>query len=71
MPDNQLAGDEGEALDFRFDNSREEAEYLTDLITTWINSEQIPPAEIAILISKQPEYYGHHLMDLFAERYSI
>ena len=68
MPDNQLAGDEGEALDFRFDNSREEAEYLTDLITTWINSEQIPPAEIAILISKQPEYYGHHLMDLFAER---
>lgn len=68
MPDSQLIGNEGEALDFRFDSSHEEAEYLTDLITTWINSEQIPPAEIAILISKQPEYYGHHLINFFIER---
>lgn len=68
MPDSQLVGNEGEALDFRFESSHEEAEYLTDLIATWINSEQIPPAEIAILISKQPEYYGHHLIKFFIER---
>lgn len=67
MPDDQLVGEEGEAIDFRFGNSREEAEYLTDLIKKWINSEQIPPSEIAILISKQPEHYGHHLIALLEE----
>lgn len=68
MTENQLIGDEGEALNFRFNNSREEAMYLADLITTWIYNEQIPPSEIAILISKQPEHYGHHLINLFTER---
>lgn len=67
MPDDQLVGEEGEAIDFRFGNSREEAEYLTDLIKKWINIEQIPPSEIAILISKQPEYYGHHLIALLED----
>lgn len=64
MSEEQLVGDEGEILDLRFSNSREEAEYLADLITTWIDAEQIPPSEIAILISKQPELYGHQLITL-------
>ncbi|MEN8286726.1 ATP-dependent helicase [Acinetobacter baumannii] len=68
MPDEQLAGNEGEAHEIRFRNSREEAEYLTDLITAWINNQQIPPSEIAILISKQPEHYGHHLIALLEEK---
>ncbi|HED8921414.1 TPA: ATP-dependent helicase, partial [Pseudomonas aeruginosa] len=45
-----------------FEDSRKEAEYLADLIDGWIKTEQLPPAEIAILISKQLDLYADHLM---------
>jgi superfamily I DNA/RNA helicase len=35
---------------------------LAGLIDNWINSEQVPLSEIAILVSKQPELYCDHLM---------
>ncbi|HGP0288366.1 TPA: 3'-5' exonuclease, partial [Pseudomonas aeruginosa] len=47
---------------WRFEDSRKEAEYLADLIDGWIKTEQLPPAEIAILISKQLDLYADHLM---------
>ncbi|AUA76911.1 ATP-dependent helicase [Pseudomonas aeruginosa] len=62
MPDEQLVGDEGEVFAWRFEDSRKEAEYLADLIDGWIKTEQLPPAEIAILISKQLDLYADHLM---------
>lgn len=62
MPDEQLAGDEGEVFAWRFDDSRKEAEYLAGLIDGWIKTEQLPPAEIAVLISKQLDLYADHLM---------
>ncbi|WOF76894.1 MULTISPECIES: UvrD-helicase domain-containing protein [Stutzerimonas] len=62
MPDDQLAGDEGEVFAWRFEDSRKEAEYLADLIDGWIKTEQLPPAEIAVLISKQLDLYADHLM---------
>lgn len=62
MPDEQLDGDEGEVYAWRFKDSCQEAIYLADLITGWINTEQLPPAEIAVLVSKQLDLYTDHLM---------
>ncbi|AVF39984.1 DNA helicase UvrD [Pandoraea apista] len=62
MPDEQLAGDEGEVFAWRFEDSRKEADYLANLIDSWITIEQLPPAEIAVLIRNQPDLYANHLM---------
>ncbi|MBL8389377.1 MAG: ATP-dependent helicase [Hydrogenophaga sp.] len=62
MPEEQLAGDEGEVFAWRFEDSRKEADYLADLIAGWIQTEQLPPAEIAILIRNQLDLYADHLM---------
>lgn len=62
MPDEQLAGDEGEIFAWRFDDSRQEADYLAGLIEGWIKTEQLPPAEIAVLIRNQLDLYADHLM---------
>ncbi|GAC1034821.1 ATP-dependent helicase [Pseudomonas sp. No.21] len=62
MPDEQLVGDEGDVFAWRFEDSRKEAEYLAGLIDGWIKTEQLSPAEIAVLISKQLDLYADHLM---------
>lgn len=62
MPDEQLAGDEGEVFAWHFEDSRKEADYLADLIAGWIQTEQLPPAEIAVLIRNQLDLYADHLM---------
>lgn len=62
MPDEQLAGDEGEVFAWRFEDSRKEADYLADLINGWVKAEQLPPAEIAVLIRNQVDLYADHLM---------
>lgn len=62
MPDEQLAGDEGEVFALRFENSRKEADRLADLIESWIKTEQLPPAEIAVLIRNQLDLYAEHLL---------
>jgi superfamily I DNA/RNA helicase len=62
MPDEQLAGDEGEVFVWRFEDSRKEADYLADLIEGWIKTEQLAPAEIAVLIRNQLDLYADHLM---------
>jgi superfamily I DNA/RNA helicase len=62
MPDEQLAGDEGEVFAWHFKDSRKEADYLADLIAGWIKDEQLPPVEIAVLIRNQLDLYADHLM---------
>lgn len=62
MPDEQLSGEEGEVFAWRFDDSRKEADYLAGLIEGWIKTEQLPPAEIAVLIRNQLNLYADHLM---------
>lgn len=62
MPDEQLVGDEGEVFACRFDDSHEEADYLAELIESWIKAEQLPPSEIAVLIRNQVDLYADHLM---------
>lgn len=68
MPDDQLVGDEGEVFAWQFEDSRKEAECLADLIAHWIRVEQLPPSEIAVLVSKQLELYADHLMAAFEVR---
>ncbi len=68
MPDEQLAGDEGEIFACRFEDSCKEADYLADLIVSWIKTEQLPPAEIAVLIRNQPDLYADHLMAALGTR---
>lgn len=62
MPDEQLAGDEGEVFAWRFEDSRQEADYLAGLIESWIRTEKLPPAEIAVLVRNQLDLYADHLM---------
>ncbi|MCD4831739.1 MAG: ATP-dependent helicase [Anaerohalosphaeraceae bacterium] len=62
MPDEQIAGDDGEIFAWNFPNSQKEAHYLSDLIEGWIKKEQIPLCEIAVLVSKQLDLYAQHLM---------
>lgn len=69
MPDEQLAGAEGEISTWKFSSSQEEAERLADSINTWINHEQLSPSEIAILIVRQPDLYGDHLIQALEQRH--
>jgi superfamily I DNA/RNA helicase len=62
MPDEQIAGNEGEIYAWGFDTSQHEAEYLADQIAGWIKDEGVPHSEIAILISKQLDLYADLLM---------
>lgn len=68
MPNEQLAGEEGQIFVWCFPSSQQEAEYLADSIHVWINREQLPPSEIAVLIARQPDIYGDHLMAALERR---
>jgi superfamily I DNA/RNA helicase len=68
MPAEQLVGKEGQILCWRFPGSQQEAERLADAIHDWINHEEVPASEIAILISKQPELYADQLMGALEKR---
>ena len=68
MLDEQIVGDEGEVFTWRFDNSRDEAEYLADSISKWIREEQVPVSEIAVLVSKQLDLYANLLMSALETR---
>ena len=58
MPEDQLAGEEGQVFIEQFESDQEEAEYLANLVANWIEIEQIPLSEIAVLISKQLDLYA-------------
>lgn len=68
MPEEQLAGEEGEVFSWCFKSSRQEAEYLAELIAGWIRKEQVPLSEIAVLISKQLDLYADHLIAALESR---
>lgn len=62
MPEEQLKGDDGEILKWEFETSQDEAEYVVGKIHDWLNIDQIPISEIAVLVSKQLDQYAEHLM---------
>lgn len=62
MSEDLIVGNEGSIIHESFNNSSDEADYLSNLIQSWIIEEQIPPSEIAVLVSKQIEHYALDLM---------
>ena len=70
MTDEQLVGDEGEIILCEYTNSVEEAERLIQQIKNWVDEENIPLSEIAILISKQADLYAQLIMKEF-EKHQI
>ncbi|WP_371437554.1 UvrD-helicase domain-containing protein [Polaromonas sp.] len=62
MPEEQLAGDEGEVFGWHFEDSQKEADYLADLIATWVHKESVQLSEVAVLVSKQLDLYADRLM---------
>lgn len=67
MPDDLIVGDEGEIESLHFGNSQEEAKFLAEKISEWIE-DGVPLSEIAILVSKQPELYAELLMSELSNR---
>lgn len=68
MPDEQLFGDEGEIILREYQNSLGEAMKIADFIQKWSREENVPLSEIVILIAKQPDLYGHLLMQELDKR---
>lgn len=68
MPNEQIVGEEGEIYAWGFDTSQHEAEYLADLILSWVQDECVPYSEIAILVSKQLDLYADLLMAELGKR---
>ena len=68
MPDEQLAGDDGEISICGFDTALKEAEYIADQISAWVNVEGIPLSEIAVLVSKQIDLYANCLIEELENR---
>ena len=68
VKDSDIPGDAGEIKVMPFDDSFQEAVALADLIQVWISEEQIPPAEIGILMPRQVEAYAEHLMSELQSR---
>jgi len=62
MPDEQIAGNDGEIYAWSFHVSQQEAEYIADQIASWIQHEGVPHSEIAVLVSKQLDLYADLLM---------
>jgi len=64
LDDDDIAGDEGEIVIFRFDDDGEEAACLTERIKALID-DGVEPSEIAILVSKQQALYCQRLTAAF------
>ena len=62
VPDAELAGPGGSVDILEFQDSQDEAEALAAMIQGWIDNDGLPPSEIAVLVSKQPNLYADRLM---------
>lgn len=62
MPEDQINGNGGEIHICSFVNDQEEAQFLANQISSWVNDENIPLSEIAILVSKQIDLYAKPIM---------
>ena len=62
VPDAELIGKGGSVDVLEIHDSQAEAEALVDMIQVWIDDEGVPPSEIAVLVSRQPDLYADRLM---------
>jgi superfamily I DNA/RNA helicase len=63
IADGELLGDEGVIGKCFFKTDDEEAVWLTEKISKWINEQGLPPSEIAVLLGNKPELYAIKLME--------
>jgi len=68
VPDAELAGAGGLVKILEFEDSQQEAEALAAMIQEWIDEEDLPPSEIAVLVSKQLGLHADRLMAELAAR---
>jgi superfamily I DNA/RNA helicase len=68
VPDDELLGDGGSIDILAYEDSQEEAEALAERIRLLIEEKELPPSEIAVLVSRQPELYADQLMAELIER---
>ncbi|NTG40958.1 UvrD-helicase domain-containing protein [Rhizobium rhizogenes] len=61
LDDAELPGEDGEIEILHFKDATEEASYLADAISGWIEEDAIKPSEIAVLVSKQQNLYCQEL----------
>jgi superfamily I DNA/RNA helicase len=61
LDDAELPGEDGEIEILHFKDATEEASYLADAISGWIEEDAIEPSEIAVLVSKQQNLYCQEL----------
>lgn len=62
VADDELLGEGGSIEVLQFDDSQMEAEALGQMLHQWIAEDGLPPSEIAVLVSRQPELYADRLM---------
>lgn len=62
VQNDEIVGDGGVISVLTFQDSQEEAASLADLIQGWIETNNLPHSEIAVLVSKDLEYYAEFLM---------
>lgn len=62
VPDDELLGEGGLIAIIECDNDKEEASVLAEMIQQWITNDGLPPSEIAVLVSRQPELYADQLI---------
>ncbi|QAT84612.1 ATP-dependent DNA helicase [Corallococcus coralloides] len=62
VPDEQISQDAGTIEVLFYEDCEKEADSLATTIRRWINDEEIPPSEIAVLVSRQVEHYAERLM---------
>jgi superfamily I DNA/RNA helicase len=68
VPDTDLSGVGGLVEILEFEDSQQEAEDLAEMIQEWIDDEDLPHSEIAVLVSKQLELHADRLMVELAKR---
>jgi len=68
VPDADLVGEGGLVAILPFKDSQQEAEDLAAMIQGWIDDEDLPPSEVAVLVSKQLHLHADRLMAELATR---
>ncbi len=68
VPEDQLQGEGGKIYIGEFRNCQEEADAVAELIRSCIEEDSLPPAEIAVLMSKQLNLYAEPLMAALSVR---
>jgi hypothetical protein len=69
VPDEDIEGEGGEISILTFDGSQQEAIGLSDLIQEWIEVDGLPLAEIAVLVSREPDFFcEREVMDELEQR---